>query len=190
MPRAGLDTATVTAAAAVLADESGLAQLSMSAVAERLGVKAPSLYKHVAGLTEVIRNVAVLAANELGDELREAMQGRADRDALAAAAQTVRSYVQRHPGRYAATVGIRPDGADDPLAVAMERTLTSFGAALRGYWLDPADQVHALRMLRSVLHGFATLEVSDGFQMGTDVDTSFAWMVDFVDRGLRASSAR
>jgi AcrR family transcriptional regulator len=187
VPRAGLDPATVTEAAATLADEIGLAQLSMSVVAERLGVKSPSLYKHVDGLPDLTRRVAVLAANELGDELREAMQGLAGVDALAAAAQTVRRYVQRHPGRYAATVGTRPTGPDDPLAAALERSLASFAAALRGYRLDPADEVHAIRMLRSVLHGFATIEAADGFRMGTDVDTSFAWMIDFVDRGLRGS---
>lgn len=185
MPRAGLDAATVAEAAAVLADEHGLAQLSMSAVAERLGVKAPSLYKHVGGLGDLTRRVALLAADELGDELRDGMQGRAGRDALEAAAQTIRSYVRRHPGRYDATVGVRPPDVDDPLTVAMDRTMGSLAAVLRAYELDPADQVHALRMLRSVLHGFATLEVSDGFQMATDVDASFAWLVDFLDHGLR-----
>ncbi len=188
MPRAGLDPAVVTRAAADVADEVGLVRLSMSLVAERLGVRGPSLYKHVEGLTDLTRRIAVLAATELGDELRDAMQGLAGTDALAAAAQTTRAYVMRHPGRYAATVGIRPDGPDDPLAVALARTLDSFAAVLRGYRLPPGDTIHALRMLRSVLHGFATLEASDGFQMGTDVDESFAWMVAFVDRGLRAST--
>jgi AcrR family transcriptional regulator len=189
VPRAGLDGATVTAAAAAVADEIGLARLSMSTVAERLGVKAPSLYKHVDGLDDLTRRVALLAATQLGDELRDAMQGLAGRDALEAAARTVRRYVQQHPGRYDATVGIRPDGPDDPLAVALERTLASFAAALRAYDLPPADDVHALRMLRSALHGFAVIESSGGFQMATDVDASFVWMVDFLDRGLRATGS-
>src|SRR3954463_1260533 len=115
MPRAGLDPAIVTEAAAALADEIGLGRLSMSVVAERLGVKTPSLYQHVEGLPDLTRRVAILAANELGDDLRDAMQGRAGGDALVAAAQTVRGYVKQPPGRYAATVGIRPTGPDDPL---------------------------------------------------------------------------
>lgn len=187
MPRAGLVPATVTEAAADLADELSPTQLSMSVVADRLGVKAPSLYKHVDGLADLTRRIALLGATELGDALRDAMQGRAGCDALAAAAATVRTYVREHPGRYAATIGTRPTGPDDPLAVALRRTLISFAAVLRGYGLDPADEIHALRMLRSMLHGFATLEASDGFQMSTDVDDSFAWMVTFIDRGLRAT---
>jgi AcrR family transcriptional regulator len=190
MPRAGLDPATVTRAAADLADEIGLAQLSMSLVAERLDVRPPSLYKHVGGLDDLTRRVAVLAATEVGDELRDAIQGRSGGEALAAAAQSLRAYVKEHPGRYAATTVARPTSPDDPLTGALERTLVSFAAVLGDYRLDPADQIHALRMMRSFLHGFATLEAAGGFQIDTDVDASFAWLVEFMDRGLRASSAR
>jgi AcrR family transcriptional regulator len=187
MPRAGLIPATVTVAAAELADEISPTSLNMTIVAERLGVKPPSLYKHVDGLADLTHRIAILGATELGESLRDAMQGRAGGDALMACAQTVRTYVRDHPGRYAATVGATPSGPDDPLAVALERTLNSFAAVLRGYNLEPDEQIHAIRMLRSILHGFAPLESSNGFQMTTDVDASFAWMVAFVDHGLRAA---
>ena len=64
------------------------------------------------------------------------------------------------------------------------------GEALMGekrYGLDPEQDVHALRMLRSALHGFATLEVECGFRFDTDVDESFAWTVGLLDRALLAS---
>lgn len=188
MPRAGLTTAAVTAAAATLADEAGLSQLSMGAVADRLSVKTPSLYKHVNGLADLIHHVATLATTELGDAIRDATQGRAGSDALAAAAQAMRHYVTGHPGRYAATVGVRPTGADDPLAVAMERSLSAFAAVLHGYQLGPDQQIHALRTLRSMLHGFISLEVAGGFQYATDVTASFTWMTRLLDRGLSAQS--
>jgi AcrR family transcriptional regulator len=186
MPRAGLDAAAVTEAGAALADEIGLDRLSMSLVAERLGVKPPSLYKHVDSLAALIHRIAILGADEVSDALRNAMQGVSGRDALAAAAHALRDYVARYPGRYAATTGARPTGPDDPLVPALERTLASLAAVLHGYQLDPADTIHALRMLRSILHGFATLDASDAFQIDTDVDDSFAWMLDFIDQGLRA----
>ncbi len=91
-----------------------------------------------------------------------------------------------HPGRYAATTGARATGEDDPLIAAAARSLASLAAVLRGYGLDPAQEIHALRMLRSVLHGFITLEIEGGFQMNTDVDESFDWLVGFVDQGLKA----
>jgi hypothetical protein len=46
----GLSTAAVVASGAGLADESGIGSVSLAALAERLGVKAPTLYKHVDGV--------------------------------------------------------------------------------------------------------------------------------------------
>ena len=187
MPRAGLAPASVTEAGAMLADEIGFAQLSMGLLAERLGVKTPSLYNHVDNLADLIHRIAVLAATELGDALLDAIQGRAGSDALIVAAQAMRAYVKEHPGRYAAGNAVQPAGPDDPLTTAITRLLGSLSAVLRGYQLDPAQEIHALRMLRSMLHGFATLEVEGGFRFDTDVDDSFTWMVDLIDHGLQSA---
>jgi len=188
VPRAGLDPVVVVAGAAGLADEVGLANVTMGLLAERLGVRPPSLYKHVDGQADLNRRIAVLALTELADALRDALQGRAGRDALAAAARTIRTFVARHPGRYAATVRIDAQGPDDPVAVAGARVVGSLSAVLEGYDVDPADATHALRMLRSLFHGFAVLEAAGGFQLETDVDDSFEWLIGFVDRGLRPPS--
>ncbi|WP_433381177.1 TetR-like C-terminal domain-containing protein [Actinoplanes sp. CA-142083] len=187
MPRAGLDPAAVVAAAAGLADEIGLANVTMGLLAERLGVRAPSLYKHVTSQADLNRRIAVLALTELGDELRDALQGRSGRDALAAAARTMRAFVVEHPGRYSATIRLNADGPEDPIAVAGTRVLGSLAAVLTGYPLGPADTVHAMRMMRSLFIGFAVIESAGGFEMDTSVDDSFEWLIAFVDRGLQAT---
>ena len=184
MPRTGLSPASVTEAGAALADEIGFDQISMGQVAERLGIKTPSLYNHVANLADLVHRIAVLAATELADALREAIQGRAGRDALVAAASAMRAYVNLHPGRYAAGNHVRPGGPDDPLSPAINRMLAPLSAVLRGYELGPGQEIHALRLLRSWLHGFATLEVEGGFRFDTDIDDSFLWSVNLIDRGL------
>ncbi|MEU8378826.1 WHG domain-containing protein [Streptosporangium sp. NPDC048865] len=186
MPRAGLDPAAVAAAGAALADEVGLANLTMGLLAERLGVRTPSLYKHVDGQEDLNRRIAVLALSEAADAVGGAVQGYAGRDALAAAARAFRAFVLEHPGRYAATIGVEPSGPDDPVAVASGRLLGAFTAVLRGYEIGEPDVTHALRMLRSLCHGFATLQSANGFQWSADVDESFEWLVAFADRGLRA----
>ena len=188
MPRAGLGPDTVTGAGAALADEVGFAHLSMGLLAERLGVKTPSLYKHVDGLADLAHRIAVLAAHELADALRDATQGLAGSDALSAAAHAMRTFVKEHPGRYAAGNAAQVTGPDDPLVPAVDRMLASLSAVLRGYHLAPDEEIHALRMLRSSLHGFATLEVEGSFQIDADVDQSFAWIVDFLDLGLQQSA--
>jgi AcrR family transcriptional regulator len=186
VPRAGLDTASVVAAGADLADEIGLAELTMGRLAERVGVRTPSLYKHVAGQDDLIRRIAARALDEAADAIGAAIQGRAGRDALRAAARALRGFVLAHPGRYAATVGVEVTGPEDPIAVASARGLEPFVAVLRGYDLPEADATHALRALRSIFHGFATIEAGGGFQWGTATDESFDWLIDLVDLGLRA----
>ncbi|MBE8517391.1 TetR/AcrR family transcriptional regulator [Amycolatopsis sp. H6(2020)] len=184
MPRAGLTPAMVTEAGAAVADEVGFAQLSMGLVAERLGVKTPSLYKHVTSQADLVHRIAVLAATELADCIRDAIQGRSGTQALTAGAQAMRTFVKKHPGRYAAGNAARPTGPDDPLVAALGRVLASWAAMLHGYHIDPGEEIHALRMLRTVLHGFATLEAANGFQINADVEDSFTWMIGFIDHGL------
>lgn len=187
MPRNGLAPASVTEAGAVLADEIGFYQVSMGLVAERLGVKTPSLYKHVDSLADLARRIAVLATTELGDAIRDATQGRSGSEALAAAARALWTYARDHPGRYAAANSVPPIGPEGPLVAARSRLLDSFAAVLLGYRLDPGQEVHALRMLRSVVQGFVTLETAGEFRLDTDVDDSFAWITDFIDQGLKAT---
>lgn len=187
MPRAGLDAAVVTEAGARLADELGLAQLSMGALAERLGVKPPSLYKHVTGQSDLIERIALLGVQELGDAICDATRGVVGRDALVAGAGAMRAYVVEHPGRYAAVNGARPRGPEDPFVAASRRTLDCLAGLMDGYPLPPSRRVHALRAVRSVVHGFASLEAAGAFQLQTGVDESFAWIVDLLDAGLRAT---
>ncbi|MEP7026477.1 MAG: TetR/AcrR family transcriptional regulator, partial [Actinomycetota bacterium] len=82
MPRAGLHAADLVQAAAAIADELGYQQLTLGLVAERLGVRSPSLYKHVAGLADLQHQLAALAMTELGDAVADAAAGLAGKAAL------------------------------------------------------------------------------------------------------------
>ena len=188
MPRAGLTRDDVVAAAAELSDKIGYSELTMGLVAQRLGVRTPSLYKHVDGLADLQHRVATLAMTQLGDQVRDALQGAAGLDALTALLTATRTYVTAHPGRYTATVGAEFTGPDDPLLAASSRVIESIAAVLRGYGIAEGEMTHAIRTVRCAIHGFAALQASRGFQWGEDPDESFRWMISFIDRGLRAAS--
>ena len=185
MPRAGLSSQDVVAAAAELADETGYQELTMGQVAQRLGIRTPSLYKHVNDLADLRRRVATQAVTELGEAVRDALQGRSGLDALTAMLTTIRAYVTAHPGRYAATTGQQLTGRDDPLVTATSRLLGSIAAMLRGYGIGDTEMDHAIRTLRCTIHGYAALQAADGFQWSADPDETFDWMIRFLDRGLR-----
>src|SRR5205814_2140053 len=118
VPRAGLNAERVAAEAAAVADEVGLDRLTLAAVAQRLGVSLPSLYKHVRGLDGLRRDLSVLSVRELTGVLSAAAVGRSGRDGLVAIAAAYREYARAHPGRAAATVRAPDPGDAEYLAVA------------------------------------------------------------------------
>ena len=184
MPRAGLSTAAVVAAAADIADAEGLDRLTLARVAAAAGVRTPSLYNHVESLDDVRRRVALLALRDLADALRDAAVGRAGDDALVAMADAYRAYARRHPGRYAATQRAPAEG-DEEMRTAAAGAVDVVLAILRGYGLEGDDAIHAARAVRSALHGFVALEAGGGFGIPVDLDESYARMVRALARGLR-----
>jgi AcrR family transcriptional regulator len=186
MPRAGLNTAEVVGAGADLADEAGIGAVSLAALAERLGVKAPALYKHVDGIADLRHRIATLAMIELGDALRDTLQGKSGVDAIGELFRAMQSYVAEHPGRYAVTAGAEFQGDDDPLLAASARVIDSLRAVLSGYGIHPDELDHAIRMLRCMIHGYALLQAADAFRWSNDPDETVAWMIRFVDAGLMA----
>ncbi|GAA4570317.1 TetR-like C-terminal domain-containing protein [Micromonospora coerulea] len=184
MPRAGLTPQTVVREAARIADEVGLERLTLAAVASRLGVALPSLYKHVRGADALNQKLGALAIAELADEMTAAAAGRAGRDALRAVAAAWRDYARRHPGRYPAAQQV--PAPDDPEHVAAGRqALDAIYAILRGYGLTGDDAVDAARTFRSAVHGFVTLEAAGGFGMPRGVDRSYEQLVAALDIAFR-----
>ena len=184
MARAGLSADALVEAAATLADREGLEAVTIARLAADAGVRSPSLYAHVGGLDDLHRRLANRGRRELGAALREAATGRAGGDALRAVAAAQRDYARRHPGTYVAAQ--RAPDRDDPEAVAVAADAVDvLVAVLAGYGLSGDDAIHAVRAVRSALHGFALLETDGGFGLELDLDESFERLVDMLDRGLR-----
>jgi AcrR family transcriptional regulator len=180
MPRAGVTHERVVAEAAAVADEVGLERLTLAAIAKRLGVSQPSLYKHVGGLDALKRDLAVLGVRELTVALSAAAVGRAGSDALYAIADTYRDYAKQHPGRSAAA--LRAPAPDDTEHVAVsEAAAAVLVAVLDGYAIAGEDAIDAIRSLRTVMHGFVSLEAAGGFGLPQSVDATYARLIGALD---------
>ena len=188
MPRAGLTTQRVVAEAAVVADEVGWDRLSLAAVAARLGVKLPSLYKHIASLDALRTEVSALGLQELGAAMTTAAVGRSGSEALVAVADAYRGYAMEHPGRYAATLAA-PVGDHEAHVAAAATVLRVVEAILGGYGLAGDDAVDAIRSLRALMHGFVSLEAAGGFRLPVDVDRSYRRLVGGFDVTLQSWAA-
>jgi AcrR family transcriptional regulator len=180
----GIDRAQVVAVAAELADAHGLDQLTLAQVAARLGVRLPSLYNHVDGLPGLRRELALFGLRQLLERTSRAAIGKSGDAAVIALAQGYRNYVLEHPGVYMTTVRA-PEPDELELQQLGQTIIEVFQAVLEPYGLDQDGVIHAIRGLRSIVHGFATLELAGGFGIPLDRDESFLRLLQAYVAGLR-----
>jgi len=181
--RAGLDQASVVEAAVKLIDEEGIEQLSLGRLAERLGVRTPSLYNHVAGLPGLKHDLTLYCLHDLLDLILRSTVGKSRAEAIFALADAYRAYAREAPGRYALTVQA-PDPGDQEVQALAQQLVDVVRAVLAPYRLSEEVAIHAIRGLRSIVHGFISLEVAGGFAMPVDLDASFHWLINLFIAGL------
>ena len=187
--RVGIDKDAVVRAAAKIADDHGWDALTLARVAKKLRIRSPSLYNHVGGLEGLRRELKLLALRDLNAALSRATIGKSRDDAVRGLAAAYRAFVKRHPGTYAATMVAAPKN-DPAMEAAASNIVETILSVLSGYGLDRREGIHAIRALRSTVHGFAALEIAGGFGIPLDVDKSFEWLVSALLAGLSAARSQ
>ncbi len=187
--RARLNHEAVIVAAAALADAEGLDSLNLTRLAERVGVRTPSLFNHISGQAGLRRDLALLGISEMAAALSRATIGKAGDDAVFALADAYRTFAKAHQGLYAASV-VAPQPSDAEWQAASEAILDIIIAVLAAYQMSGEDALHAIRGLRSIVHGFVSLETAGGFGLPLDVDESFQRLVHTFVRGLHEEGVR
>ena len=182
----------IVAAARSLLEEQGLDAVTMANVADRVGVRPPSLYKHVRDRAALIAAVADEAALELGRVLDAAVRsapgrGRGTRPPTpASSAPPWRSGPL--PRRSPRSVSLVFAGLGGDLQPSVEtaaiaaRPLLEVSAELAGQ--DRA--LVAARALTAFAYGFCAMEQAGAFRFGGDVDEAFRAGIEALVRGLAA----
>jgi AcrR family transcriptional regulator len=185
--RVRLDKNAVVQAAVEILNTEGVQALTLSHLAAKLGIQTPSLYNHVDGLTGLQQELAVLNARLLADRFSEAAIGKSGSELFMDVSQAFRAYVKEYPGLYMSM--LRSSGTqqvvDPNLQQEEERTMKVGLAIMASLGLQGEDAIHGLRAFRSMVHGFATLEVAGGFGLPQDCDESFRKVVLALVAGLQ-----
>lgn len=167
----------VLSAVVEIAEKQGLESLSIRDLAEKLGVKPPSLYNHINGLDDARRKLARLALEKLEAALRDAALGYTRTDALRKIAHAYRRFAQCHPELYKAFIAC--SSFDDAgIGEAKQAIARTFYQVLEPYQLDHETKIHFARCFRSALHGFVSLESAGFFKNGVDVEKSFETLIE------------
>lgn len=160
-----------------MADEAGsVTAVSLTALAESLDIRVPSLYNHVASLEDLQRGMTVAGVRLLLAELRGATAGLVARPSLEAIAHAYRQFALAHPGIYPLTIRA-PEPDDAELGALAQELVQMLLLVWATVGLTGDDALHAIRGFRAVLHGFTSLETAEGFRMSLAQDESFRRLV-------------
>lgn len=152
----------IVEAAAHLLEEGGPGAVTMQAVAQAVGVKAPSLYKRVRDRDALLGLVGEAAAVDLTGRL-EAASGRLDGALLA-----FRRFGRERPEAFRLLFTSIVDA--DRLAATSAPVLRATEAAV-----GPEHALDAARLLTAWATGFVTMELAGAFRLGGDLDKAYRY---------------
>ncbi|MGE7837944.1 WHG domain-containing protein [Viridibacillus arvi] len=183
--RMKLDLSIILEKTTELVDENGVDKLSLGSLAEKLGVRPPSLYNYFEGLNGLKQKLAIHGVEKLHEYMLQAAVGKAGDDAVRAVSEAYIQFVRTHPGLYDASNRFA-DTNDIELQRAQESVVKLVVQVLQAYNLNDEMAIHMVRGLRSILHGFTSIEHMGGFGMPLDIDESFLILINTFIEGIHS----
>ncbi|GGQ73113.1 TetR/AcrR family transcriptional regulator [Couchioplanes azureus] len=163
----------IVEAAREILERDGLTRLTMQAVAQRVGVRAPSLYKRVRDRDDLIRLVTEATVRDLGDRLHAVAAGGDPRTRLAELVHALRAFARARPAGYHLVFANAPAPARPEVRALADAAapVLQVAAELAG----PAHAREAARTLTAWAHGFISMELAGAFNLGGDVDRAYEY---------------
>ena len=176
--RTSLDA--IVLAACELLEQDGLAGLTMNAVAQRVGVRAPSLYKRVQDRDRLIQLVAEATLVEVTARLN------AETDPVQIA-NAFRAFGRERPAAFQL---VMTPGAGAPVA------RPEFGAAaseailrVAGNLSGSENALVAARTFTAWASGFVSMELNGSFRLGGDLEQAWEFGVTRIIAAITAPEA-
>ncbi|WP_155346579.1 TetR/AcrR family transcriptional regulator [Acrocarpospora pleiomorpha] len=164
--RTSLDA--IVLAARDLLEADGLAGVTMQAVATRVGVRAPSLYKRVQSREDLIRLVAEATLRDLADRVNPA-------ETAVDLLNGLRTFGKERPAAFqlVMTPGPGTPRVGEEVNIASSAAILRVATDLAG----EAEALEAARTLTAWATGFISMELNGSFRLGGDVDGAWEFGV-------------
>ena len=179
----------------------GVSALSLNAIAKRMGMSGPALYRYFAGRDELLTELIRDAYRGLADTVRAAFDSGAD---VAGLAHAIRDWAREDPHRYFLIYGTPVPGYHAPdettkisseiitvlidahVALSPQPTETPFDVHLEGHrgWAGghpaPSTALHRALSFWTRLHGVLSLELAGHFA-GMEFDPGLLFAEELKD---------
>ncbi len=180
--RARTSHIAIVAAGRDLLEAGGLDAVTMQAVAERVGVRAPSLYKRLPNRAALIAAIGTAALEDLGRQLEPPGRDPDPASGLRTIATAFRAFAHENPRAYELLfMNLPPESRPpaDRFALASAPLL-----AVAGRLAGPDQALEAARLVTAFAHGFVSMELGGAFRLGGDVDEAYRYGVDVLVSAL------
>ena len=190
--RARTNTSDIVAAGRALLEAGGLDAVTMQAVAGRVGVRAPSLYKRVPSRAALVSAIGANALDDLQGRIEPLADGPDPVAGLRSIAAAYRAFAHANPRSYELLFMNLPPESRPPadLNEAAAAPLLALAERLVGH--DRA--LDAARLVTAFANGFISMELSGAFRLGGDVDDAYRYgvgvLVDALAAGPRQPDER
>jgi len=186
--RARTSVVEIVIAGRELLEAGGLDAVTMQAVAERVGVRAPSLYKRLPNRAALIAAIGAAAFDDLGRQITPLSRGPDPAAGLHSVAAAFRAFAHANPRAYELLFMNLPPESRPPAehnARASAPLLT-----LAEQLVGPERALEAARLVTAFAHGFVSMELTGAFRLGGDVDEAYRYGVDVLVGALTPGGAR
>lgn len=168
-----------------LIEEKGVDALSLGKLAKDLGVKAPSLYRHIGNKERLLQEVNIKTLRLLFGEIDASLAGQDQANPsqkIVTIAKVYRQYALAHPHSYRLFSSTPPGQGrpDEDLLIQLILPMQEVIAELSG----DALSLTALRGLVAQMHGFVMLELNQQLQRGGNLQTVYEQVIAIYLQGL------
>ena len=184
--RARTSQTDIVAAGRELLEAGGLDAITMQAIADRVGIRAPSLYKRFSSRGDLIAAIGASVLADLGEELGP-FGDREPGDGLRDAAAAFRRFALANPRAYELIFMSLPPGSRPPAELNARAAAPLVALAER--LVGPDRALEAARLITAFAHGFVSMELSGAFRLGGDLDTAYRYGVDVLVDALANEGA-
>jgi len=177
IPRQGLTRERILEKAIDIINKRGYNTLSLAMLSSELNVKAPALFKHYRNFDDLKENLTLFGIQSLKQKLQDAVTGKAGEQALFGLCHSYRDFAKTNSGIYQAIQPAYFKKGKEIEQAAVE-LMTIILNVVKGFDIDSKHYIHALRVIRSSLHGFVVMEIEFGFGMSANIDQSFEHQIN------------
>ncbi|MEL6402999.1 MAG: TetR/AcrR family transcriptional regulator [Chloroflexota bacterium] len=167
-----VDAETIVKTAREMIENEGAEKLSLRVLAKELGIKAPSLYRHVGSKDGLVKAVNELTMHAMVAALENSLDREQPiTEQLMSIGHAYRAFATKNPACYTLAYNSPRDATrPDP---AMREALVLPVQALFGQLVGEEQSFAAIRGAYAMLHGWVMLEILQQFERGGDLDAHF-----------------